>query len=174
MAPHHWFVQPVVGLYISSGVGYCFIRYKAMREAPSKDKAISYHNFFLFATLWELDSTAFTTHMGKITNEAIRIKLLHEIRDNWRKLEWQIPNLDMIQDFEKVEPILSTDFRYEGSGEEYKFSANVYFMVKEPNNAFGVNRKSYRIFPDCKMSIEETGDDFKVKIIEPIHLLKLQ
>ena len=112
--------------------------------------------------------------MGKVTNDAIRIKLLTEIRNDWEKLEWQVPNLDMIQDFEKVEPILSDDFRYEGSGEEYKFSAHVYFMVKEPNNPFGANRKSYRIFPDCKMSIEEIGDDFKVKIIEPIHLLKLQ
>lgn len=112
--------------------------------------------------------------MGKVTNDAIRIKLLHEIRDNWRKLEWQVSDLVIIQDFEKAEPILSDDFRYEGSGEEYKFSGNVYFMTKESNNPFGVNRKSYRIVPDCKMSIRETDDGFTVKIIEPIPLQQLQ
>ena len=25
IAPHRWFVQPVVALYITFGVGYCFI-----------------------------------------------------------------------------------------------------------------------------------------------------
>jgi hypothetical protein len=25
VAPHRWFVQPVVALYITFGVGYCFI-----------------------------------------------------------------------------------------------------------------------------------------------------
>ena len=112
--------------------------------------------------------------MGKVTNDTIRKKLLHEIRENWRELKWQGINLDTIKDLEKVEPILSDDFRYEGSGEEYKFSANIYFMVTEPNNQFGVNRKSYRIFPNCKMSIRETDDDFIVKITEPILLHKLQ
>ena len=34
VAPHHWFVQPLLASYISFGVGcYCFIRTKAMREA---------------------------------------------------------------------------------------------------------------------------------------------
>lgn len=112
--------------------------------------------------------------MGKVSNNAIKIKLLHEIRKNWRELKWQGINLDTIKALEKVEPILSDDFRYEGSGEEYKFSANVYFMVTKQNNPNGEDRKFYRIFPDCKMSITEIGDDFVIKITEPILLHKLQ
>ena len=46
MAPHHWFVQPILGLYISSGVGYCFIHSKGNARAREWDKAISSHTFF--------------------------------------------------------------------------------------------------------------------------------
>lgn len=112
--------------------------------------------------------------MGKITNDTIRFKLINEFRNNWREFEWQGINMDAIQNFEKVEPILSDDFRYEGSEEEYKFSANIYFMIKEQNNPFGFNRKSYRIFPYCKMTIKEVENDFIVKIKSPISLQKLQ
>ena len=112
--------------------------------------------------------------MGKITNDTIRTKLINEIRLNWRELKWQGINMNEIDSLEKEEPFLSADFRYEGSGEEYKFSANVYFMIKERYNPHGTVRKSYRIFPDCKMSIKEIDNDFTVKIIEPILLQKLQ
>lgn len=112
--------------------------------------------------------------MGKVTNAAIKIKLINEIRENWKEKEWQGINFDMIQSLEKVEPTLSPDFRYEGSGEEYKFSADIYFMIKEKNNPFGADRKTYRIHPYCKMLIEETGDDFNVKITSPIPLQKLR
>ena len=111
--------------------------------------------------------------MGKVTENAIKIKLINEIRDNWRNLEWQGVNLDLIENLEKVEPTLSSDFRYEGSGEEYEFSANVYFMVKENINQNGMDRRLYKIFPYSKMLIEETGDDFKVIITKPIPLHKL-
>ena len=46
VASHHWFVQPSVALYITFGVGYCFIHAKAMREAILQDKAISSHTLF--------------------------------------------------------------------------------------------------------------------------------
>ena len=46
MAPHHWFVQPILGSYISSGVGYCFIHSKGNARAREWDKAISSHTFF--------------------------------------------------------------------------------------------------------------------------------
>ena len=46
MAPHHWFVQPLVGLYISFGVGCCFIHSKGNARAREWDKAISSHTFF--------------------------------------------------------------------------------------------------------------------------------
>ena len=40
MAPHRWYVQPILALYITFGVGcYCFIRTKAMREAREMGKA---------------------------------------------------------------------------------------------------------------------------------------
>lgn len=112
--------------------------------------------------------------MGKVTEDAIKIKLINEIRDNWRELEWQGIDLDSIQDLERVEPTLSTDFRYEGSGEEYKFSAKVYFMIKGNAELNGMVRRVYAIFPYCKMLIEEVGDDFNVKITTPIPLHKLQ
>ena len=28
VAPHHWYVQPLLATYISIGVGYCFIHSK--------------------------------------------------------------------------------------------------------------------------------------------------
>ena len=112
--------------------------------------------------------------MGKVTNTAIKIKLINEIRENWRDLEWQGINLDQIQYLEKVEPTLSPDFRYEGSGEEYKFSANVYFMIKGNADLNGMDRRSYTIFPYCKMLIEEIGNDFNIKITTPIPLQKLR
>ena len=52
MAPHHWFVQPVVGLYISFGVGYCFIQQQGQCEKPHQlDKAVSSHTFFFIRFL---------------------------------------------------------------------------------------------------------------------------
>ena len=45
MAPHHWFVHPILGLYISFGVGCCFIHAKGNAKTWSKDKAISSHTF---------------------------------------------------------------------------------------------------------------------------------
>ena len=65
MAPHQWFVQPKLGLYISFGVGYCFIWYKAMREASSKDKAISSHTFFftrLYLGIVKAEQNQFNTN----------------------------------------------------------------------------------------------------------------
>ena len=60
VAPHHRFVQPILALYISFGVGcYCFIHAKAMREAILQDKAdIVPTPFYLSAFIWELVSTA--------------------------------------------------------------------------------------------------------------------
>ena len=112
--------------------------------------------------------------MGKVTEDAIKIKLINEIRDNWRELEWQGIDLDSIQDLERVEPTLCADFRYEGSGEEYKFSAKVYFMIKVNAEQNGMNRRVYTIFPYSKMLIEEIGNDFNVKITTPIPLCKFQ
>jgi hypothetical protein len=47
IAPHHWYVQPLLASYIFFGVGYCFIHAKAMREALLQDKAIRSHTFFI-------------------------------------------------------------------------------------------------------------------------------
>ena len=55
VAPHHWFVQPLVALYITFGVGYCFIHAKAMREAILQDKNNKFpHLIFLSASIGEL------------------------------------------------------------------------------------------------------------------------
>ena len=39
IAPHRWFVQPVVALYITFGVGYCFIHSKGNAKTRVWDKA---------------------------------------------------------------------------------------------------------------------------------------
>ena len=47
IASHLWFVQPVVGSYISIGVGYCFIQQQGQCEKPHQlGKAVSSHTFF--------------------------------------------------------------------------------------------------------------------------------
>ena len=110
--------------------------------------------------------------MGKVTQEAIRTAIIQEFRNDWRKLEWRGINIDIVDGIERVEPTLAADFKYEGSG-EYEFSAQISFWVKHPENADELHNKSYRIFPCCKVSIKETEDGFRTKIILPIHLQKL-
>ena len=39
VASHRWCVQPLLALYITFGVGYCFIHAKGSAKAKSKDKA---------------------------------------------------------------------------------------------------------------------------------------
>ena len=57
IASHLWFVQPVVGSYISIGVGYCFIQQQGQCEKPHQlGKAVSSHTFFFIRYLRELDS----------------------------------------------------------------------------------------------------------------------
>lgn len=52
IASHLWFVQPVVGSYISIGVGYCFIQQQRQCEKPHQlDKAISSHTLFFIRYL---------------------------------------------------------------------------------------------------------------------------
>ena len=63
------------------------------------------------------------------------------------------------------------DFEYEGSG-EYEFSAQISFWVKYPDNANELRNESYRIFPNCKVSIKETEGGFTTEIIPPIYLQK--
>lgn len=110
--------------------------------------------------------------MGKMTADAIRIKLSQIIRDQVFDLHWNGINIETVDKIDNVQPILSNDFRYEGSG-EYEFSAHVSFMVKETNNEYGTHRESFRISPCCKMSIKEKDDDFNIEIPFPISLQKI-
>ena len=57
VAPHHWYVQPILAFNISIGVGYCFIHSKGNAKTRVWDKAISSCTFFvLSAFIWELGS----------------------------------------------------------------------------------------------------------------------
>ena len=110
--------------------------------------------------------------MGKITAEAIRIKLSQIIRDQMFELQWNGIKTETVDKIDNVQPILSNDFQYEGSG-EYEFSAHIAFMVKEANNEYGTHRESYRISPCCNMSIKEMENDFNIEIPVPISLQKI-
>ena len=46
VAPHRWFVQPLVASYITFGVGYCFIHSKGNAKTRVWDKAVSSHTLF--------------------------------------------------------------------------------------------------------------------------------
>jgi hypothetical protein len=47
VAPHRWFVQPLLASYISFGVGYCFIQQQRQCEKPHQlDKVIGSHTLF--------------------------------------------------------------------------------------------------------------------------------
>ena len=57
IAPHRWYVQPLLALYITFGVGYCFIHSKGNAKAKSKDKADIVPTpllYILTAFFWEL------------------------------------------------------------------------------------------------------------------------
>lgn len=111
--------------------------------------------------------------MGFVTVDAIKVKLSKYIREHWRNLPWNGIDMDMVHDLDEVSAIINDRFRYEGQG-EYEFSADISFMVKEVNNPFGTHRKLYRIFPFCKMSIEESDNDFKIEITSSIILQRRQ
>lgn len=109
--------------------------------------------------------------MGKVTQDAIHTKLIQKIHSEWKSLRWIGINVDMIDDIERVEPTLAVDFKYEGSG-EYDFSARISFWVKNSEHADDLHNLSYRIFPSCKVFIQETEGGFTTNIVPPIYLQK--
>lgn len=110
--------------------------------------------------------------MGRITADAIRIRISQIIRNQMSEFQWNGINIDTVDKIDNVQPILSHDFQYEGRG-EYEFSAHINFMVKEANNDYGTHRESYRISPCCKMAIKEVENDFNIEILSPIPLQKI-
>lgn len=110
--------------------------------------------------------------MGKITVDCIRMKLAQMMQTQIPDLQWKGINIDIVTEIENVQPILSNDFHYEGSG-EYEFSGHIAFMVKDTNNEYGTHREKYRIFPCSKMSIKEVEDGFNIDITSPILLQKI-
>ena len=110
--------------------------------------------------------------MGRITADAIRIRISQIIRNQMHELQWNGIKIEIVEKIDYVQPILSNDFKYEGSG-DYDFSGHIAFMVKEANNEYGTHREKYKISPCCKMSIKEMEDDFKIEIPFPISLQKI-
>ena len=71
VAPHHWYVQPILAFNISIGVGYCFIHSKGNAKTRVWDKAISSCTFFvLSAFIWELVSTTKNDMENRLTSFA--------------------------------------------------------------------------------------------------------
>ena len=111
--------------------------------------------------------------MGKVTEDAIRAKLKKQIKEQFEDLEWIGIDKACVCNIDSIQPFLAKNFKYEGFG-EYDFSAEIGFMVKERNNEFGSHREFYRIYPLCKMRIEESKLDFDIAIISPIYLQHTQ
>lgn len=103
--------------------------------------------------------------MGKVTEGAILAKLIRLIKGQFRELNWQGINITKVKDVEWVEPTLG-NFKYEGCG-EYEFSAHIRFLVKDTNNESGMHSEIHEIYHPCKISIEESKQDFDVTITSP-------
>ena len=109
--------------------------------------------------------------MGKITCDAIKLKLAQKLKTQFSALEWIGVDITEVKSIDFLQPILSGDFMYEGRG-EYDFSADVHLMIRDKNSENDFHKEFYRIYPCCKMYIEETDDDFDVEILSSIWLQK--
>ena len=107
--------------------------------------------------------------MGKITEISIRKKLIETIKKEFDFLPWVGIDTNMVVSVDDIQPILSNDFKYEGS-DEYEFSAHISFMVKENNNDLNMHKETYAIYPPCKMSIKESEISFDIEILTTIFL----
>jgi hypothetical protein len=109
--------------------------------------------------------------MGKVTCDAIKFKLAQKIKVEFLDLEWKGVDVRIVESIDSLQPILASDFRYEGHG-EYEFSGDINFMVKDKNTQNDSHREFYRIYPCCKMYIKEKEDDFDIEISSSIFLQK--
>ena len=107
--------------------------------------------------------------MGKVSENSIRIKLTKTIKEQFGIIHWKGINTDIVDSIDNIQPTLSNDFKYEGSG-EYEFSAHISFMVKENDNASDMHKETYAINPPCKMTIKESEMDFDIEIVSTIFL----
>ena len=108
--------------------------------------------------------------MGKITCDAIKLKLAQKLKKKIENLECKGIDVLRIKSIESFQVFLSRDFQYEGRG-EYAFSADIKFMIKEENSENDFHSEIYRV-SFCKMFIEETAIDFEVEIVDPMILQK--
>ena len=109
--------------------------------------------------------------MGKVTSDAIRIRLTQTIRNNWKTLEWKGIDLDQIADIDKVDAVLRTDFQYSGK-DTYDFYAYIRFLETYRDNKSEQHIQSYETI-NGKMEIEESNDDFTITIVSPIILHRI-
>ena len=109
--------------------------------------------------------------MGKVTPDAIRIRLTQTIRNNWKTLEWKGINLDQITDIDKIDAVLRTDFQYSGK-DTYDFYAYIRFLETFPDNKSEQHIQSYET-KNGKMEIKESNDDFTITIVSPIILHRI-
>ena len=109
--------------------------------------------------------------MGKVTPDAIRIRLTQTIRNNWKILEWKGINIDQITDIDKVDAVLRADFQYSGK-DTYDFYAHIRFLETYPDNKSNQHIQSYETM-NGQMEIEELNEDFTITIMSPIILHRI-
>ena len=109
--------------------------------------------------------------MGKVTCDAIKLKLAQKLKTRFSELEWIGVDLTEVKSIDFLQPILPNDFIYEGCG-EYEFSADIHLMIKDENSENDSHKEFYRIDPCSKMCIKETDDDFDIEILSSIFLQK--
>ena len=87
VAPHHWYVQPILAFNISIGVGYCFIHSKGNAKTRVWDKAISSCTFFVLS--------AFIRELGSATIKTMSIQhdKANEIEKEWGNKECSHPEI---------------------------------------------------------------------------------
>lgn len=110
--------------------------------------------------------------MGIVTKEEVCNRLKALIEKDYLNYNWIGVKMDNVSSIERVSVNITDDTFYSGSG-DYYFSGIVSFMINtvfEDNKPIGRDLRRFTITPPCKMTIQESNNDFEIKIIETIHV----
>ena len=115
VAPHHWYVQPLLAFDISFGVGYCFIHSSGNAKTRVWDKAISSHTFFvLSAFIWELGSIAINNMLNRLLTSSLNSLSTYGIANSHSQLRElyqytcsHLSQLDKVNDYYMAGAIFS-------------------------------------------------------------------
>lgn len=110
--------------------------------------------------------------MGKVTPEAIRIKLAQTIRKDWKTFNWSGIKIEQVEKIDSISIALSEDFQYSGKG-NYNFLAYIKLMVKYDNDQSSTHTVPYKTSQCSQMEIKEVDNDFTLKLVQPIILERI-